>query len=65
MPPWRRTAIVWAAILSCLAVPPRQGQHSICLNDQYRSCFRWTEEGPAEMEIIDYHWARLRQAAKE
>jgi hypothetical protein len=65
MPPWSRTAIVWAAILSCLAVPLRQGQHSIRLNDQYRICFRWTAAGPAEVEIVDYHWARLREVAEE
>jgi toxin HigB-1 len=33
----------------------RQGQHSIRINDQYRICFRWTETGPAEVEIVDYH----------
>jgi proteic killer suppression protein len=33
----------------------RQGQHSIRINDQYRICFRWTEPGPAEVEIVDYH----------
>lgn len=33
----------------------RTGQHSIRINDQYRICFRWTEEGPAEVEIVDYH----------
>jgi proteic killer suppression protein len=31
----------------------RQGQHSI--NDQYRICFRWTDNGPADVEITDYH----------
>jgi proteic killer suppression protein len=33
----------------------RAGQHSIRINDQYRICFRWTEAGPAEIEITDYH----------
>ena len=33
----------------------RQGQHSIRMNDQYRLCFRWTDTGPAEVEIGDYH----------
>ena len=33
----------------------RQGQHSIRINEQYRICFRWTEEGPSEVEIVDYH----------
>ena len=33
----------------------RQGRHSIRMNDQYRLCFRWTETGPADVEIVDYH----------
>lgn len=33
----------------------RQGQHSIRINDQYRVCFYWTETGPSEVEIVDYH----------
>jgi proteic killer suppression protein len=33
----------------------RQGQHSIRINDQYRICFRWTETGPTDVEITDYH----------
>ena len=33
----------------------RKGQHSIRMNDQYRVCFVWTAEGPAEVEIVDYH----------
>jgi proteic killer suppression protein len=33
----------------------RTGQHSIRINDQYRICFRWTEAGPAEVEVTDYH----------
>ena len=33
----------------------RQGQHGIRINDQYRICFRWTETGPADVEITDYH----------
>jgi toxin HigB-1 len=33
----------------------RQGQHSMRINDQYRLCFRWTDTGPAEVEIVDYH----------
>lgn len=31
------------------------GQHSIRVNDQYRMCFRWTPEGPEDVEIVDYH----------
>jgi toxin HigB-1 len=33
----------------------RKGQHSVRINDQYRVCFRWTENGPEEVEITDYH----------
>ena len=33
----------------------RAGQHSIRVNDQYRVCFVWTELGPADVEIVDYH----------
>jgi proteic killer suppression protein len=33
----------------------RQGLHSIRINDQWRICFRWTKEGPADVEIVDYH----------
>ena len=35
----------------------RQGQESIRINDQYRICFAWTEIGPDEVEIVDYHKA--------
>ena len=33
----------------------RDGQHSIRVNDQFRVCFTWTDEGPKDVEIIDYH----------
>ncbi|MFB6357096.1 MAG: type II toxin-antitoxin system RelE/ParE family toxin [bacterium] len=33
----------------------RKGQYSIRINDQYRICFRWTDIGPTDVEIIDYH----------
>ncbi len=33
----------------------RDGQHSIRVNDQFRVCFIWTNEGPKNVEIIDYH----------
>ncbi|MBA6132524.1 MULTISPECIES: type II toxin-antitoxin system RelE/ParE family toxin [Pseudomonas] len=33
----------------------RAGQHSIRVNDQWRLCFTWTDNGPANVEIIDYH----------
>ncbi|MBU6420893.1 MAG: type II toxin-antitoxin system RelE/ParE family toxin [Gammaproteobacteria bacterium] len=54
-----------AGRLDDLRVPPgnrlealkgdRDGQHSIRINDQWRICFRWTEAGPANVEIVDYH----------
>ena len=54
-----------AASLEDLLVPPgnrlellkgdRAGQHSIRINDQYRICFIWTEQGPSKVEICDYH----------
>jgi len=31
------------------------GQHSIRINDQWRICFVWKEDGPYEVEITDYH----------
>lgn len=33
----------------------RRGQHSIRTNDRYRICFTWTEYGPRDVEIVDYH----------
>ena len=33
----------------------RKGQHSIRINDQYRISFIWTETGPMNVEITDYH----------
>jgi proteic killer suppression protein len=33
----------------------RAGQHSIRINDQWRVCFRWTEAGAEDVEIVDYH----------
>jgi len=33
----------------------RKGQCSIRINDQWRLVFRWTDEGPEDVEIIDYH----------
>jgi proteic killer suppression protein len=54
-----------AGTLNDLRVPPanrlealkgdRDGQHSIRVNDQFRICFRWTDEGPEEVEFTDYH----------
>jgi proteic killer suppression protein len=33
----------------------RKGQFSIRINDQYRLCFRWSNEGPTDVELVDYH----------
>ena len=51
--------------LGDLRVPPanrlealagdRSGQHSIRINDQWRICFIWTNEGPENVEVVDYH----------
>lgn len=54
-----------AGLLSDLAVPPGNrlealkgnlaGMHAIRINDQWRIVFRWTDSGPAEVAIADYH----------
>lgn len=62
----RKLAMLDAAVvLKDLATPPgnhlealkddRAGQHSIRVNDQYRICFVWTDDGPRSVEIVDYH----------
>ena len=33
----------------------RTGQYSIRINDQYRICFGWSDQGATEVEIVDYH----------
>lgn len=33
----------------------RKGQHSIRINDQWRICFVWSDVGPIDVEIVDYH----------
>ena len=33
----------------------RKGQHSIRINQQYRLCFQWSEQGADHVEILDYH----------
>ena len=33
----------------------RAGQYSIRINAQYRICFVWTEAGPKDVEVVDYH----------
>ena len=61
----RLDAVDSAGVLDDLRIPPgnrleslrgdRRGQHSIRINDQYRVCFRWTEAGPEDVEVVDYH----------
>lgn len=31
------------------------GFHSIRINDQWRLVFRWTDQGPEDVDIVDYH----------
>jgi proteic killer suppression protein len=33
----------------------RQGQYSIRVNDQWRLCFLWENDGAHDVEIVDYH----------
>ena len=67
---WRKVAMKLdaldsAGILDDLLIPPgnrlealkgdRRGQHSIRINSQYRICFQWTDAGPEDVEVVDYH----------
>ncbi|UCU94223.1 type II toxin-antitoxin system RelE/ParE family toxin [Hydrogenophaga taeniospiralis] len=59
------TQLAAATTLEFLRSPPgnhlealsgdRVGQHSVRINKQWRVCFVWTAEGPADVEIVDYH----------
>jgi toxin HigB-1 len=62
----RKLRMVDAATkLSDLKIPPnnklhplqgdREGQHAIWINDKYRVCFVWTDDGATDVEITDYH----------
>lgn len=33
----------------------RKSQYSIRINAQFRICFRWTDDGSEDVEIVDYH----------
>jgi proteic killer suppression protein len=33
----------------------RAGQHAIRVNSQFRLVFIWTDDGPTEVELVDYH----------
>ena len=55
----------YAHILDDLRSPPGnrleklrgelRGFHSIRVNDQWRVVFRWTDAGPEDVDVIDYH----------
>lgn len=59
------TQLEAAATLEFLRSPPgnqleklvgnRDGQHSIRITDKWRICFKWTDAGPEDVEITDYH----------
>ncbi|HUZ33312.1 MAG TPA: type II toxin-antitoxin system RelE/ParE family toxin [Xanthobacteraceae bacterium] len=62
----RKLRMVDAAVeLNDLKIPPntrlhpleknRKGQHAIRINDKYRVCFVWSDQGPTNVEITDYH----------
>lgn len=62
----RKLQILNAAVaMHNLRIPPgnrlealagnRSGQYSIRINDQWRICFVWKEDGPHHVEIVDYH----------
>lgn len=62
----RKLAMVHrATCLDDLRIPPhnrlealrgdRKGQFSIRINDQWRICFRFDDNGASEVEIVDYH----------
>lgn len=54
-----------AQSLDVMRVPPgnrlqslqgdRAGQYSIRINDQFRLCFSWEDDGAHDVEIVDYH----------
>ena len=59
------TQLAVSSRLEDLRVPPgnrlerlrgnRSGQHSIRINDQWRVCFVWADDGAHDVEIVDYH----------
>ena len=59
------TAIDAATQLDDLRFPPgnmlealkgdRAGQHSVRINKKWRFCFVWTQAGPVDVELTDYH----------
>ena len=61
----RLQRVIAAAALTDLRIPPshrlealrgdREGQYSIRVNDQWRVCFVWTDQGAMEIVVTDYH----------
>jgi proteic killer suppression protein len=62
----RKLAMLHAALaLEDLRGPPnnklhplkgdREGQCAIWVNDKYRVCFEWSDDGATNVEITDYH----------
>jgi proteic killer suppression protein len=59
------SALDAATVIEDLRFPPgnhleelkgdRAGQHSVRINGQWRICFTWTDQGPADVEIVDSH----------
>ena len=59
------SALDAAVVLEDLRFPPgnhlealsgdRLGHHSFRINGQWRICFILTDQGPAEVEIVEYH----------
>lgn len=59
------SALDAAVMLEDLRFPPgnhlealkgdRAGQHSVRVNNQWRICFVWTNQGPDQVEFVDYH----------
>lgn len=50
----RETERIWTGEGS-RRLPPWIHAAALRINDQWRVCFRWTERGPTDVEIIDYH----------
>jgi proteic killer suppression protein len=61
----RLQALDYASAIEDLLNPPsnrleklkgdRKGWWSICINDQYRVCFRWDGKDAWNVGIVDYH----------
>ena len=51
----------YSSALRDLSSPPGnrlaalKGDHSVRINEQWRIVFKWTSEGPSDVDICDYH----------